>query len=101
MEGVGTFLPVSIVDRAIHEFNFLLTPFRAPKYTINDMIDSKCVYPWNETLYNFWGPFEISVSNTDESVTQIIRHQQFFVTLILARPANLALFFAEFQVSLR
>ena len=65
------------------------------------MIDSKCVYPWNETLYNFRGPFEISVSNTDESVTQIIRHQQFFVTLILARPANLALFFAEFQVSLR
>ena len=80
---------------------FYSPPFRAPKYTTNDMIDSKCVYPWNETLYNFWGPFEISVSNTDESVTQSIRHQQFFVTLILARPANLALFFAEFQVSLR
>ena len=67
----------------------------------NDMIDSKCVYPWNGALHNFWGPFENSVNNADESVTQIIRHHQFFVTLILARPANLALFFAEFQVSLR
>ena len=75
-------------------------PFRAPKYTLNDMIDSKCVYPWNEALHNFWGPFENSVNNADESVTQIIRHHQFFVTLILARPANLALFFAEFQLSL-
>ena len=67
-------------------------PFHAPKYTLNDMIDSKCVYPWNETLHNFWGPFKNNVNNADESVTQIIRHHQFFVTLILARPANLALF---------
>ena len=70
-----------------------LTPHCAPEYNVHLMI-SQTVNAYNLEMKHYitFGAYKKCVSNGVESVTEISRHYQFSVTVILTRPPNLALF---------